>query len=50
MDTGVSMANSKNRNYCFRKIVRRIMKEEHLTVPTKRMKNTAHIKVKSHRR
>lgn len=40
----------KNRNYCFRKIVRRIMKEEHLTVPTKRMKNTAHIKVKSHRR
>ena len=24
----------------FRKIVRRIMKEEHLTVPTKRMKNT----------
>ena len=32
------------------KIVRRIMKEEHLTVPTKRMKNTAHIKVKSHRR
>ena len=36
MDTGVSMANSKNRNYCFRKIVRRIMKEEHLTVPTKR--------------
>lgn len=38
MDTGVSMANSKIGITVSEKIVRRIMKEEHLTVPTKRMK------------
>ena len=50
MDIDVFTKNSRKIGVTVsEKIVRRIMKEENLTVPIKR-KNIAHIKAKSHRR